>query len=220
MPLLIARWPHAQIEGIDSSPQMIERAGRLSTERVHFRLGDVSQWTVPVDADVITTNATLQWVPEHQDLLRTWAAQLPADGWFAMQVPGNFGEPSHRLMREMAESTQWDVKLHGVLRVHDSVAEPQDYARLLLEAGLEVDVWETTYLHVLPGPDPVLEWLRGTGLRPVLAALNEADETGETDAARFEAEFGAALRQAYPSTPFGTVLPFRRIFAVGHRPLS
>jgi trans-aconitate 2-methyltransferase len=140
-----------------------------------------------------------------------------------MQVPGNFGAPSHRLMRELAESPPWEAKLHGVLRLHDAVAEPEDYTRVLLKAGLEVDVWETTYLHVLPGPDPVLEWLRGTGLRPVLAALNETDETGETgetDAARFEAEFGAALRQAYPATPYGTVLPFRRIFAVGHRPMS
>jgi trans-aconitate 2-methyltransferase len=212
MALLTERWPHAEIDGIDSSPQMIEQASRLSTTRVHFRVDDIATWSVPPDADVVTTNAALQWVPEHRDLLRAWAGQLPADGWLAMQVPGNFGAPSHRLMRELAESPRWAGQLGGTLRLHDSVAEPEEYAELLLAAGLEVDVWETTYLHLLPGPDPVLEWLRGTGLRPVLAALNAAD------AAEFEAEFGATLRAAYPATEYGTVLPFRRIFAVAHRP--
>jgi trans-aconitate 2-methyltransferase len=100
------------------------------------------------------------------------------------------------------------------LRHDDAVATPAEYAGLLLSAGLVADVWETTYLHVLTGTDPVLEWLRGTGLRPVMAAL-PADRYAE-----FEAEFAAQLRAAYPATPHGTLFPFRRIFAVGHKPVA
>jgi trans-aconitate 2-methyltransferase len=100
--------------------------------------------------------------------------------------------------------------LHDVLR-HDAVGEPGEYAELLLDAGLAVDVWETTYLHVLAGADPVLEWVRGTGLRPVLAALSPADGRA------FEADYARLLRDAYPATPHGTVFGFRRIFAVAHR---
>jgi trans-aconitate 2-methyltransferase len=135
---------------------------------------------------------------------------LPAGGWLAFQVPGNFDSFSHTLMRSLAESPRWANQLTGILR-HDSVGTPTEYAGLLQRAGLVADVWETTYVHVLTGPDPVLEWLRGTGLRPVLAALSEPD------AAEFSAQFAAQLREAYPPTSFGTLFPFRRIFAVGHR---
>ncbi|MBE7190602.1 MAG: trans-aconitate 2-methyltransferase, partial [Jatrophihabitans endophyticus] len=130
----------------------------------------------------------------------------------AFQVPGNFGSPSHVLMRELAESPRWSAQLGGVLRHSDAVATPEVYASVLADAGLDIDVWETTYLHVLPGPDPVLEWVRGTGLRPVLALL------GDTERAEFEASYAAALREAYPAGPHGTVFPFRRLFAVGHKP--
>jgi trans-aconitate 2-methyltransferase len=127
-------------------------------------------------------------------------------------VPGNFDSFSHTLMRSLADSPRWTNQLTGILR-HDSVGPPSEYAGLLHRAGLAADVWETTYVHVLTGQDPVLEWLRGTGLRPVYAALPEAD------AAEFTAQFGAQLREAYPPTSSGTLFPFRRIFAVGHRAL-
>lgn len=202
--LLAHRWPDATVVGIDSSPEMITAAA--SVPGVSFELGSVETWTP--DADVIISNATLQWVPAHRDLLTQWAASLPAGGWLAFQVPGNFGSPSHRIMREVAER----FGVAGALRHEDAVAEPVEYASVLLDAGLVADVWETTYVHVLQGPDPVLEWVRGTGLRPVLAALPEA----ELDA--FTAEYAARLREAYPPTPHGTLFPFRRIFAVGRRP--
>jgi trans-aconitate 2-methyltransferase len=115
-------------------------------------------------------------------------------------------------MRELAESPRWCDKLSGVLRHDDAVGSPSEYAALLLDAGLEPDTWETTYVHLLSGPDPVLDWVRGTGLRPVLAALSDAD------AARFVSEYGQALRVAYPPRAEGTLFAFRRIFAVGHRP--
>lgn len=207
--LLAERWPDAVIEGIDSSPDMISAAS--SVPGVDFRIEDVAQWHVPADADVVISNATLQWVPSHQELLREWAAALPHDGWLAFQVPGNFDSPSHALMRLLAAEDRWAPLLDGVLSHHESVSSPAEYATLLLDAGLSVDVWETTYLHMLQGRDPVIDWLRGTGLRPVLAALSAADGR------EFAAEFAQRLRVAYPSTPHGTPMPFRRLFAVGHR---
>lgn len=206
--LLAARWPTAMVEGVDSSPQMIATARDLDAT-VSFMLGDITSWTPADDVDVIVSNAALQWVPGHERLLEGWARALPGDGWLAIQVPGNFDAPAHTLLREIAESPGWD--LGDELRHHDAVQSPSGYAHLFLAAGLEVDVWETTYVHVLTGENAVLEWLRGTGLRPVLAALSA--EAG----AEFSAELAARLRIAYPPGAVGTIFPFRRIFAIGHR---
>jgi trans-aconitate 2-methyltransferase len=209
--LLAARWPDAIVEGVDSSAEMITAANRVATGNLTFRIDDIAGWHVPADADVVVSNAALQWVPGHRDLVRRWAAELPTDGWLGFQVPSNFHAPSHALMRALAESPRWEPLVGHVLRHHDSVASLDVYATLLLEAGLSADVWETNYVHVLPGEDPVLEWVRGTGLRPILAALSPAD------AAEFEAEYRAELRIAYPAHEYGTLFPFQRIFAVGHR---
>jgi trans-aconitate 2-methyltransferase len=209
--LLSDRWPDAVIEGVDSSAEMIAKARPLATDRLSFRVGDVADWAPPPDADVVVSNATLQWVPGHRELIARWAAALPTGGWLAFQVPGNFAAAGHRLMRELAGAPRWAERLAGVLRHHDAVAEPLEYARVLDASGLRADVWETTYLHVLTGPDPVLEWLRGTGLRPVLAVLDEAE------GAEFCADLATRLREAYPPGQSGTIFPFRRIFAVGHK---
>lgn len=207
---LLHRWPQAQVTGIDSSPDMVAAAAPDSG--VLVRLGDITDWAPSPDIDVVLSNAALQWVPGHPDLLRRWAGQLSPGAWLAWQVPGNFASPSHRLMREMADSPRWSRRLDGVLRHSDAVLEPDRYAGLLLDAGLSADVWESTYQHVLTGPDAVLEWMRGTGLRPVLAALTP------TDAERFERDYATALCAAYPSVDGRTLFPFRRIFAVGHKP--
>ncbi len=218
--LLTARWPAAAVEGLDSSPEMISQAAGV--DAVAFRVQDASSWQVPPDADVVISNATLQWVPGHQDLLREWAAELPAGGWLAFQVPGNFDAPSHTVMRSLTASPRWAPLVGDVLRHHGAVGSPSEYAQLLFDAGLSPDVWETTYLHVLSGPDPVLDWVRGTGLRPVLAALanRPAPDAGDVRPAAdvFEEEYAAELRAAYPPTPHGTLFGFRRIFAVGHKP--
>ena len=146
----------------------------------------------PAETDVVVTNAALQWVPGHQEMLARWLAALQPGAWFAMQVPGNFNAPSHTLMRELAGSARWAPQLAGVLRGGESVGEPADYLGIMLDAGCTADAWETTYQQVLPGTDPVLEWVRGTALRPVLAVLSAED------GAAFEAEYAAALRAAYP----------------------
>lgn len=210
---LAERWAGADIVGLDSSTEMLAKAAVVAdgTRSLRFDLLDIADWMPSAETDVVVSNAALQWVPGHQDMMRTWLAELRPGSWFAMQVPGNFNAPSHALMRELAGSSRWEPKLRGVLRGGESVGEPADYLGILLDAGFTADAWETTYQQVLPGPDPVLEWVRGTALRPVLAVLS----TG--DGADFEAEYSAALREAYPPGPHGTVFPFRRIFAVGRK---
>jgi trans-aconitate 2-methyltransferase len=231
--LLPERWPAAVVEGVDSSPEMLERA-RADVPGVQFAVGDLRTWTMPADCDVVLSNAALQWVPDHLELLRSWADALPTGGWLAVQVPGNFEAPSHRLMRSLATSPRWAPLVGDVLR-HDVVATPAQYAATLLDAGLRVGVWETTYLHLLQGEDPVLEWVRGTGLRPIVSALAAAfphaptsfrpeiwSERGESghSAAEFEREYAELLREAYPRTAHGTLFGFRRIFAVAHKPAA
>jgi trans-aconitate 2-methyltransferase len=205
---LAERWPESTVRGVDSSPEMIERAPLLAG--VTFSVGAAQDFAA-TGIDVLVSNAMLQWVPHHDQLLVGWARQLNDGGWLAFQVPDNFGAPSHRLMRDLAASAKWRDRLDGVLRGRDSVAEPDAYLELLSGEGMTVDVWQTEYLHVLQGEDPVLDWLGGTGLRPVLAALpdEEADD--------FSAEFARLLREAYPPRSFGTVLAFRRTFVVAHK---
>lgn len=205
--LLAERWPGAEVLAVDSSPEMITRAG--AQEGVTAVLGDLRTWTPPGAVDVLVTNAALQWVGGHLALLPRLAGLLAPGGWFAMQVPGNFEEPSHTLRRELAAQAPYAEHLQGIASPasHDAA----DYLRALQEGGLEVDAWETTYLHVLHGPDPVFEWVAGTGARPTLQALPEDLR------ARFEEEFRARLREAYPDRGDGVVLPFRRVFAVGRR---
>jgi trans-aconitate 2-methyltransferase len=205
---LADRWPAAHIRGIDSSTEMIDRAPR--DRGVQFAIGAAASFDA-TGTDVLVSNAMLQWVPDHHQLLSSWAGQLNDDGWLAFQVPANFDAPSHRLMRELAESATWQTRLDNVLRHSDAVAEPDEYLDLLVSNGLQTEVWQTEYLHILQGPDPVLEWVRGTGLRPVLAALSPAD------AADFSAEYAALLREAYPARSYGTVFGFLRTFVVGHK---
>lgn len=210
---LADRWPGADVVGIDASEAMLHKAAELAAARpnLSFTLADIAHWMPSGRTDVVVTNAALQWVPGHRDLLARWLAALRPGAWFALQVPGNFNAPSHALMRQVAESAQWLEALDGVLRHEDAVGEPVEYLRIMLDAGCQAEAWETTYCQVLQGPDPVLEWVRGTGLRPVLAAL------GAEEGAAFEEEYSGRLREAYPPTPHGTVFPFRRIFAVARK---
>ncbi|MEU0691211.1 trans-aconitate 2-methyltransferase [Streptomyces uncialis] len=219
--LLARRWPTARITGYDNSTDMLDRARPLAgpTEgggHLDFAYADAATWDPdPAEPyDVIISNALLQWVPGHLDRFPGWVAGLAPGGTFAFQVPGNFGAPSHTLLREVAEGVRWRERLSGVLRHDEAVREPAEYLDALASLGCEADVWESTYLHVLDGDDPVLDWVKGTGLRPVLTAL--ADDPEGRDA--FLDEYRAALRTAYPAGPHGTVLPFRRIFATAHRP--
>lgn len=208
---LAQRWPEATIRGLDSSPDMIERANEHQSQNLSFQLARAEDFAA-AGVDVLISNALLQWVPEHLALLSRWADELAAGGCLAFQVPANFDAPSHRLMRELASSPRWRDTLDGVLRHADAVAEPAQYLTTLMDAGLRVEAWQTSYLHVLRGENPVLEWVRGTGLRPVLQALDNND-----DRAEFEAEYASLLRQAYPARGNVTVFAFLRTFVVASK---
>jgi trans-aconitate 2-methyltransferase len=212
---LARRWPQATVLGIDSSVEMIEAAtaarygGDGFGGRLSFELGDVRDFRTDRPADVIITNAVLQWVPGHLELLPRWAGYLAPGGWLALQLPGNFDQPSHAVLRDLAGSGRWRDRLAGV-QLNRQAEDPISYLDVLARAGLAVDAWETTYLHLLHGPDPITEWYKGSGLRPVLAVLSPEE------AREFVEEYGERVRAAYPAAPYGTVLPFRRVFAVAH----
>jgi trans-aconitate 2-methyltransferase len=211
---LAQRWPSATVVGVDSSPEMIEAAGSIATDHapgLSFMRDDIRHWKPQSMPDVIVSSAVLQWVPDHMPLLAEWASWLAPDGWLAFTVPGNFDQPSHLILRELASSPRWQPLLRDV-ELNRQTADPVSYAKLLASSGCAVDAWETTYVHVLTGENPVLEWYKGSGLRPVLAALDDEQ------AADFLAEYGDRVRAAYPAGSFGTLLPFRRVFTVAHRP--
>jgi trans-aconitate 2-methyltransferase len=210
---LATRWPAAAVTGVDSSAEMLAAAAAHAVPgRVTFALGDVRDWRPDRPVDVLVTNAVLHWVPGHAELLRRWAGQLAPGGELAVQVPGNDRAPTHALLADLCRAPRRAGRLADVAPRPGAVLDPAGYLEVLGGAGLAVDAWETTYLHVLTGEDPVLDWVRSTVLRPVLARLDPGG------AAELTAAYAAALRAAYPRRPDGTtLLPFRRVFAVGRR---
>ncbi|HEX3823558.1 MAG TPA: trans-aconitate 2-methyltransferase [Mycobacteriales bacterium] len=211
---LADRWPGATVTGIDSSPAMIASAAEHAEPgRIEFACADLHDWHPGSAVDIVIGNAVLQWVPGHRQLLAGFAGWLAPGGALAFQVPDNFSEPSHTVIRELRLLPRWRDRLGQGADRSVAVETPETYLEALVDAGLEPDVWQRTYLHVLTGDDPVLDWVKGTALRPVLDAL-----AGDQAATReFLAECGARLREVYPAQEYGTVFPFRRTFAVGHR---
>ena len=206
--LLKQRWPSAQVTGLDSSAEMIATARRRD-DGVAYDVADLRDWRPSTPVDVLVSNATLQWVPDHIALLPSLVEAVRPGGWFAFQVPANFDEPSHTLRRDLAATPPYDAQTAGVATPdgHDA----STYVRALQPLVTSVDAWETTYLHVLHGEDPVFTWVSGTGARPTLQALDESLRP------RFEDEFKRRLRAAYPDDGSGVVLPFRRVFVVVQR---
>jgi len=214
--LLAERWPEASVTALDSSEAMVERARREvdGVAGIDVDVADLRDWARAEEVDVVdvvVANAVLQWVPGHLDLLSSLVDRLALGGWLAFQVPGNFAEPSHVIRTEIAARAPYAEHTAGV--AVPSAHDPAAYLAALRALGCAVDAWETTYLHVLTGDDPVLDWVSGTGARPTLEALPD-------DLRRaFTAEYGARLREAYPPGADGSVvLPFRRVFVVAQRP--
>ena len=207
--LLAARWPEAHIDGLESSSEMLERA-RASQVRATWIEGEVESWSPDGRYDLIFSNAALHWIPNHRALLPKLMACLSATGVLAFQVPHNFDAPSHVLMREVASQGSWAPGLAAARTVN--VEQPATYFEILAPLAASVDIWETSYLHVLDGDDPVLDWVSGTGLRPFVQRLRAE----ERDA--FVSAYRTRLRDAYPRRADGTTLfPFRRLFAVARR---
>lgn len=209
--VLAARYSGAVISGLDSSPEMIE-AARERMPHVRFDVVDIAQWNDPGPYDVILANAVLQWLPDHAALLPTLAGKLSSGGSLAIQVPDNLDEPAHREMRTLAQTADWNGRLGRVaqaLREH----HPAEwfYAQLRRSCG-RVDVWRTTYYHQMANHAALVEWFKGTGLRPFLGPLNDMERK------TFLAQYEAALAKAYPTQADGTVLlPFPRLFIVATR---
>ena len=194
-------WPEARVIGVDSSEEMLKAAAEHADPgRIDFVKDDIGTWKPAKPVDLIVANASFHWIPDHEALLGRMAAALGPKGVLAVQMPANFDSPSHVLLKETVAGK---VELR-----HDIVLPAGKYVEILHGLGLLADAWETVYQHVLPGKDAVLEWVKGTALRPVLKALGGA-ERDEVVAA-----YAAKLRAAYPETPSGTVFPFRRIFFV------
>jgi trans-aconitate 2-methyltransferase len=209
--VLAQRWPGARVRASDSSPEMVAAAREAG---VDAELADVREYAPGPETDVVVSNAVLHWVPEHRELLARWAGTLPSGGWLAVQVPGNETSPSHTIARDLLGSDAWTGRVPDGLAAY-GVGTPGEYARLLAGARPDghVDCWETTYVHPLigsdTGGDPVGDWLAGTTLRPVRAALTDADWE------RLRADLAPRLRAAYPPDDAGTTwFGFRRVFAV------
>jgi trans-aconitate 2-methyltransferase len=210
-PVLRERWPHAMIFGVDSSAEMIEAAtAREDGPSVSYVQADVATWEPASPVDLIVSNALFHWVPDQLDVIRRLAGHVAPGGAFALQVPNNFDEPSHVLLRDIAAQPPYARHLQGLTlpRGHKPGEYVDLFAGLADGLGWSVDVWETTYLHVLQGDDPVYSWISGTGARPVLQAL--PDDLRE----KFVEEYKEALRDAYPAQPWGTLFPFTRVFTV------
>lgn len=210
--LLKRHSPGLDLIGMDSSPEMID-AARKRMPDTRFEVADISEWPNPGPFDVILANASLQWIPDHEVLMPALLGKLRPGGRLAVQMPDNLDEPAHVLMRETAANGPWSGVLGDASKARSARQEAGWYYRLLREASAEVDIWRTTYHHVLKeGAAGIVEWFKGTGLRPFLNPL-DTDQR-----AAFLESYLAAVAKAYPAQPDGSVLlPFPRLFFVARR---
>jgi trans-aconitate 2-methyltransferase len=212
--LLAERWPAAELSGLDSSPAMIAQANRDFPDR-HWIVGDISEWANAEGEpfDVVFSNAAMQWVGDHDTVYPAIFRRVAPGGALAVQVPANFDAPAHTEMRELASTPAWASMLpHGGVREW-YVNDEGFYYDLLAPQAARIDLWITEYLHVMNGPAGIVEWYKGTGLRPFLDAL---PNDGERE--NFLADYADRLCEAYPAQPDGKVLfPFRRFFLVAYR---
>ncbi len=209
--MLRGRWPKAELIGLDSSPEMIV-AARRGDPSVDWVVADLRTWRDPVPYDLIFSNAALHWVPDHAELFPRLFEQLTPVGALAVQMPTNSESPAHRCIREVAATPPWSSRWDSGAGVPKAAA-PEFYYDLLAPLASQVELWQTEYLHVLPDAASVLEWVKGTTLRPYLNALPSPE-----DQEAFLGQIGRGLVVAYPPRPDGRVLfPFRRLFLVAAR---
>jgi len=210
--VLRARFPNAAIAGLDSSADMLA-AARKRLPDVRFDQVDIATWSDPGPFDVILANAVLQWLPDHARVIPALVGRLAAEGSLAMQMPDNLDEPAHVLMREVAANGPWSSKLAGVAGKRAARHGARWYYELLQPHCSSVDVWVTTYHHRLSGgANGVVEWFKGSGLRPFLDPLDDAERDAYLE------RYTRAVQQAYAPLPDGAVLlPFPRLFLVATR---
>jgi len=203
--VLRSRWTDARIAGVDDSPQMLAEA-RQTAANIVWEQCDLAAWNPTQQFDVIFSNAALHWLDDHPALFERLCARVAPGGALAVQMPRNVGAPSHTLMHELATSPPWRGALAGLIRPQP-VLSPEAYYGILAARTRALDIWETEYLQVLEGENPVAEWTKGTWLAPLLAALAPAER------ADFESEYRRRVALAYPRQADGkTLFPFRRLF--------
>lgn len=210
--VLANRWPEAHITGVDSSVEMLERARAqfAAWPNLEWLAADLETWTPP-PGDVIYSNAALHWLPNHSVLFPALLDSLKPGGVLAAQMPDNWEEPSHRLIGHLVDRPRWRSRTAARF-VRNPVHSPAEYGSWLERGAASIDIWRTTYYHRLEGQTPVLDWVRGSVLTPVLADLS-AEERSE-----FEADLAALYDRAYPPSSDGvTVLAFNRLFIVATR---
>jgi trans-aconitate 2-methyltransferase len=208
--ILVQRWPSAQIVGVDASAAMLAQAAQ-ALPQVQWVQHSLADWRPLALADVIFSNAALHWLPDHQQLFPALLQALAPGGVLAVQMPRNFAAPSHTLIDATARTGPWRSKLEPLLGAAP-VATPQFYYSLLAPLTQQLDIWESEYLQVLSGEDPIKEWTKGTWLMPFLDRLDPAERVA------FEADYAQRLRAAYPPLAGGsTLFPFRRLFLVAQR---
>lgn len=209
--LLLARFPDARVIGLDSSPDMLRQA-RERLPGVSFEQGDVTTFTPAADVGLLFANAVMQWVPDHLAVMQRLLSSLPEGGMLAVQMPDNLAEPSHRLMREVARRMPFADKFREALALRDLLPPAAAYYDALKPLCGRCDVWHTIYNHVMDGPDAIIEWVKGTGIRPFLAPLDATERDS------YLAAYREALAEAYPPHAGGvSLLRFPRFFIVATR---
>jgi trans-aconitate 2-methyltransferase len=214
--LLVKRFPDARVIGTDNSEAMLESAReRLPLSkfpRCIFELSDIASWKPDAPADLIYANASLQWIGDHEHLIPRLFALLAPGGVLAIQMPDNREEPTHRSMREVAGLDPWASLIGDAAKVRTKILSITDYYDLLAPAAAEVDVWRTAYQHPMESPAKIVEWVRGTGLKPFIDPLTPDMR------AVFLADYQARIAAAYPRRADGKLLlAFPRMFIVARR---
>lgn len=201
--------PAAWVVGVDNSEDMI-RAARERLPAVTFELADIGEWHASQAPQLILANASLQWLPDHQRLYPALLAQLTPGGWLAIQTPDNLQEPAHQLAREVAAQGPWASRIGAVQ--HPERHTAQTYYEILAAHCRELDIWRTTYFHVLEDAGAVVEWFKSTALRPFLQPLDDGQQQA------FLERYLEVIGEAYPAQADGRVLlPFPRLFLVARR---
>jgi trans-aconitate 2-methyltransferase len=209
--LLIERYPNAEVVGLDSSPDMLRQA-RERLPRAVFMQADLKSWTPHEPTDLLFANAVFQWVPDHNAVLPRLLEALPKGGVLALQMPDNTDEPALALMREVASTGAWAARLAAANAARDDLASVGAYYDLLRPLSANLDIWHTVYNHVMAGPEAIVEWFKGSALRPFLSALD-----GDMQA-KYLAAYRAEIARAYPPRFDGRVLlRFPRLFIVATR---
>ncbi|MBR9972354.1 trans-aconitate 2-methyltransferase [Magnetospirillum sulfuroxidans] len=205
--LLAARWPQARIEGVDASAEMLAAATEQASP-ITWRQADIGGWAPDDQVDVLFSNAALHWLDDHHRLLPRLIGHIAPGGVLAVQMPHNHYAASHSIMAQAAEAGPWAALLRPLAR-RFPVADAAVYYDILSPLARRLDIWETEYLHVLEGDNPVVQWTMATALRPLLDALDEPQRRA------FLAEYSQRIAAAYPRRADGkTVFAFRRLFLI------